>query len=137
MTEYEIRKLVKLTNLIPELLEIIENEPKRINLSCADRIADYDVESQAVFVDICSTAGYKLNAKAMRHISEQCPPPTAERDSILKAWEEAKEEENTRAKLPSKTITFTRKKFEPYLGRIGTDADLEKLFLDFLRHRIG
>ena len=31
-TEYEIRKAVKLAQLIPPLAEIVENEPKKLNL---------------------------------------------------------------------------------------------------------
>ena len=42
VTEYEIRKAIKLTRLIPELSDILENTPKQLNLSCADLIADYD-----------------------------------------------------------------------------------------------
>ena len=45
VTEYEVRKAVKLTRLIPELCNIIENTPKQLNLACADLIADYDVDS--------------------------------------------------------------------------------------------
>ena len=41
VTEYEIRKAVKLAQLIPPLAEIVENEPKKLNLVCADLIADY------------------------------------------------------------------------------------------------
>ena len=36
VTEYEIRKAVKLAQLIPPLAEIVENEPKKLNLACAD-----------------------------------------------------------------------------------------------------
>ncbi len=46
VTEYEIRKAVKLTYLIPELADILENNPKQLNLACADLIADYDTKSQ-------------------------------------------------------------------------------------------
>ena len=42
VTEYEIQKAVKLTQLIPELSDILENTPKQLNLACADLIADYD-----------------------------------------------------------------------------------------------
>ena len=40
VTEYEIRKAVKLTYLIPALADILENDPKQLNLACADLIAD-------------------------------------------------------------------------------------------------
>lgn len=52
VTEYEIRKAVKLTQLIPELSNILEESPKQLNLACADLIADYDAESQKPFIEI-------------------------------------------------------------------------------------
>ena len=54
VTEYEIRKAVKLTYLIPELADFLENNPKQLNLACADLIADYDAKSQQAFIEICS-----------------------------------------------------------------------------------
>lgn len=68
VTEYEIRKAVKLTQLIPELSNILENTPKQLNLACADLIADYDAESQEAFIEICSIEGYQINKAAMQHI---------------------------------------------------------------------
>ena len=34
---------------------------------------------------------------------------------------------------PSKKITFDRRKFAPYLEQIGSEAELEKMFLEFLK----
>ena len=81
VTEYEIRKAVKLTQLIPELSDILEDNPKQLNLTCADLIADYDTESQKAFIEICSIEGYQINKAAMQHITRKCPPPTAARAS--------------------------------------------------------
>ena len=52
VTEYEIRKAIKLTYLIPELADIMERTPKQLNLACADMMADYDPESQQAFIEI-------------------------------------------------------------------------------------
>lgn len=57
VTEYEIRKVIQLTQLIPELQDILENTPKRLNLACAGLMADYDAESQKAFVEMCSIEG--------------------------------------------------------------------------------
>ena len=46
VTEYEIRKAIKLTQLITELQSILEDNPKKLNLACAVLVADYDSESQ-------------------------------------------------------------------------------------------
>ena len=53
VTEYEIRKAVKLAQLIPPLAEIVETQPKKLNLACADLIADYDEPTQEAFVEMC------------------------------------------------------------------------------------
>ena len=94
VSEYEIRKAVKLTRLIPELLEILENSPKRLLLSCADLIADYDAESQTAFAQICAVEERRLNLGTMRRIVRQCPPPAADADDILAVWNAAGAEEN-------------------------------------------
>ena len=58
VTEYEIRKAVKLAQLIPPLAEIVENESKKLNLACADLIADYDAATQTAFTEMCQVEGY-------------------------------------------------------------------------------
>lgn len=135
VTEYEIRKLVKLTDLRPELLDIMEQTPKQLNLACADLIADYDGDSQAAFVEMCSIEGYQMNKAAVQHIVRQCPPPTAERQALFAAWREFRAAAEKRLREPPRKITFDRKKFAPYLDGIGNDTELETLFLEFLRQR--
>lgn len=137
VTEYEIRKAIKLIRLIPELQEIIETAPKRLNLGCADLMADYDRETQEAFVSMCSIEGYAINKATMNYVVSHCPPPTAERNAIIIAWREARSREEKRMAAPPRNITFHRKKFAPYLEKLGSDAELEELFLEFLRERIG
>ena len=134
VSEYEIRKAVKLTRLIPELLEILENSPKRLLLSCADLIADYDAESQTAFAQICAVEERRLNLGTMRRIVRQCPPPAADADNILAVWNAAGAEENRPTK--SDKITFDRKKFAPLLDKLGGNVNLEELFLEFLRQTV-
>lgn len=135
VTEYEIRKAVKLTQLIPQLQEILETAPKRLNLACADFVADYDAESQEAFIEMCGIEGYQINKAAMQYIVRQCPPPTAERQAVFTAWREARAAASRKAAAPPKKITFDRKRFAPYLEGLGTDQELESLFLEFLRER--
>lgn len=136
VTEYEIRKAVKLTYLIPELADILENNPKQLNLACADLIADYDVESQQAFIEVCSIIGAPVNKATIQHIVRRCPPPTAEKQRIFEAYREARRTaEKHFAALPRK-ISFDRRKFAPYLDKLGSDQELESLFLEFLRERV-
>lgn len=135
VTEYEIRKAIKLTCLIPELADILENNPKQLNLACADLIADYDTKSQQAFIEICSIIGAPVNKATIKHIVHRCPPPTAEKQDIFEAYREARKAAEKRLAAPSKKISFNRRKFAPYLEKLGSDRELEKLFLEFLRER--
>ena len=135
VTEYEIRKAIKLTQLIPELADILEQKPKQLNLACADLMADYDSESQQAFTEMCSIEGYPMNKAAMQHIVRKCPPPTAGRQNMYAAWREARDAAEKRLTAPPKKISFNRKQFAPYLDKFGSDQEIEKLFLEFLQER--
>lgn len=133
VTEYEIRKAVKLAGLIPPLADILESDPRHLPLSCADMIADYDEVSQAAFVEMCRIEGYRLNKATLNHITQKCPPPTADKQAIYAAWREARAAADRKRSAPSKKITFDRRKFAPYLEQIGSEAELEEMFLEFLK----
>ena len=135
VTEYEIRKAIKLTQLIPELAMILEQDPKKFNLACAELIADYDTLSQVAFVEMCKIEGYQLNKATVKHITTQCPPPSADRQAMFAAWREARSIAEQRIKAPPKKISFDRRKFEPYLSGLNDDTEIEALFLEFLRMR--
>ena len=137
VTEYEIRKAVKLAQLIPPLAEIVENEPKKLNLACADLIADYDESAQTAFIEMCQIEGYALNKQTMTFIQTQCPPPAADQQAVYAAWREAREKATSRAAAPPKKLSFDRKRFAPYLSKFKSDKEIEDLFLEFLRQRAG
>lgn len=133
VTEYEIRKAVKLAGLIPPLVDVLENNPRHLSLNCADMIADYDAASQEAFVEMCRIEGYRLNKATLNHITQKCPPPTADKQAIYAAWREARVAADQKRSAPSKKITFDRRKFAPYLEQIGSEAELEEMFLEFLK----
>ena len=133
VTEYEIRKAVKLAGLIPPLADVLENNPRNLPLSCADMIADYDVASQEAFVEMCRIEGYRLNKVTLNHITQKCPPPTADKQAIYAAWREARAAADKKRSAPSKKITFDRRKFAPYLEQIDSETELEEMFLNFLK----
>ena len=137
VTEYEIRKVVKLAQLIPPLAEILETQPKKLNLVCADLIADYDEPTQEAFVEMCRIEDYALNKQTMAFIQAQCPPPSADQQAIYVAWREAREKATSRAAAPPKKLSFDRKRFAPYLSKFKSDKEIEDLFLEFLRQRAG
>lgn len=133
VTEYEIRKAVKLAGLIPPLADVLENNPRHLSLNCADMIADYDEASQEAFVEMCRIEGYRLNKATLNHITQKCPPPTADKQVIYAAWREARTAADKKRSAPSKKITFDRRKFAPYLEQIGSEAELEEMVLEFLK----
>ena len=96
-------------------------------------IADYDEVSQAAFVEMCRIEGYRLNKATLNHITQKCPPPTADKQAIYAAWREARAAADKKHAAPSKKITFDRRKFAPYLEQIGSEAELEEMFLEFLK----
>ena len=137
VTEYEIRKAIKLAALIPQLADILENSPRKLSIACAERISDYDADSQRAFVEMCTIEGYVLNKSTIQQIAHTCPPPSAEHQDIYAAWRQARADEELRRAAPPKKITFDRRKFAPYLDKVGSDKEIESLFLEFLRQRIG
>lgn len=137
VSEHEIRKAIKLTTLIPELLDVLENTPRQLNLSCADLIADYDAETQRAFLDICAMKDHRLSIAAMRRIASACPPPSAKKDEILHAWRETEQDTERRIFSASKKITFDRGKFAPYIEKLGGETNLEAMFLEFLRKAVS
>ena len=82
---------------------------------------------------MCRIEGYRLNKATLNHIAQKCPPPTADKQAIYAAWREARAATDEKRSAPSKKITFDRRKFAPYLEQIGSEAELEKMFLEFLK----
>lgn len=137
VTEYEIRKAIKLAGLIPPLADILENSPRKLPIACAELIADYDAATQQAFVEMCSIEDYTLNKAAMQSIVHTCPPPSAKHQDLFAAWRQARARETQRRAAQPKKISFDRRKFAPYLERLGSDKEIEELFLEFLRQRVN
>ena len=137
VTEYEIRKAIKLAGLIEPLADILEDTPRKLPIACAELIADYDAATQQAFVEMCSIEGYTLNKATVQKITRTCPPPSVEKQEIYAVWRQARAEEAQRRAAPSKKISFDRRKFAPYLEKLGSDKKLEELFLAFLRQQVG
>ena len=80
---------------------------------------------------------YTLNKAAMQSIVHACPPPSANHQDIFAAWRQARARETQRRAAQPKKISFDRRKFAPYLERLGSDKEIEELFLEFLRQRVN
>ena len=88
-------------------------------------------------MEMCSIEDYTLNKAAMQSIVHACPPPSANHQDIFAAWRQARARETQRCAAQPKKISFDRRKFAPYLERLGSDKEIEELFLEFLRQRVN
>ena len=88
-------------------------------------------------MEMCSIEDYTLNKAAMQNIVHACPPPSANHQDIFAAWRQARARETQRRAAQPKKISFDRRKFAPYLERMGSDKEIEELFLEFLRQRVN
>ena len=89
--------------------------PKRLNLVCAELIADYDPASQEAFVEICSIEGYAVNKATMNHIIHTCPPPSADRQAVFAAWREARAKAEQRMMVEEEQNGSDRAEYGTYL----------------------
>ena len=70
----------------------------------------------------------------MKHIKKNCPPPSITAGELDKVWNQAA---TVSTEKKTGNISFSRKRFEPYLHRIPPDMNLEDLFLEFLKNRFA
>lgn len=129
----QLRRMIRLTYLIEPLLEAVDD--RRLNLLCGVAISYYDEETQNLFLERLQTDHWQLPVAAMQRIKKACPPPHVAADDLEKACNRIEAERFERSK-PSK-ISFNRKRFEPYLSRIGDEQELERLFLKFLKQQLS
>ena len=66
----------------------------------------------------------RLNKATLNHITQKCPPPTADKQTIYAAWREARVTADKKRSTPSKKITFDRRRFASYLDQIDIEVEL-------------
>lgn len=125
----QLRRMIRLTYLIWSLLDAVDE--RRLNLMCGVAISYYDEETQKLFLARLKTDDWQLTTATMQRIKKACPPPHVAATDLGKAWNLIDAERLQRSK--PKTISFDRKKFEPYLSKINNVQDLETMFLEFLK----
>jgi ParB family chromosome partitioning protein len=130
----EIRRHIRLTYLIPELLQLVDCN--KLAFIAGVELSYLMPEQQRAVHQACIVEkAARLDLKLSGFIREW-----AKDDGALGS---AGDIENLLRKYaavtakPARTVTFRRKTFEPYLARIPGDTDLEKLFAEFLRERFG
>lgn len=124
----DVRYAVRLTYLIPTLLDAVDE--RRLNMLCGVAISYYDEATQKLFQKRLNAENHRISVAVMKHIKKNCPPPSITAAELDNVWHQV-----TAAQTEKKTgnISFSRKRFEPYLHRIPPDMNLEDLFLEFLK----
>jgi ParB family chromosome partitioning protein len=128
----EIRRYIRLTCLIPQLLDLVDSEAMPfvagVDLSYLDEPAQKLVHS---FFFECDN-GVKLDLKmaaALRASFKETGNLTPE---AIKSLCHGKQKPN-----PSNAFSISRKKLLPYLDKLPDQDELERLFLEFLQVRFG
>ena len=131
----EIRRYIRLTFLIPGLLELVD-ENKIPFIAGVELSYLHETGQEAILRYFCANKGKKPSieaAKALRAWAEAGKPLDDAADA-----EKCFEGNASRKRAgPKGPIVFKRKTFAPYLNRIPKGTDLESLFLEFLKERFG
>ena len=133
VTEHEIRKAIKLTRLIPELQTMLEERPKQLNLSCAALLADYDEATQTAILAIVKETSCRFQRSHLLQLQQSCKPPSVKLQQLRAAWNRITTINASPNRSTTKNLVFHRKRFAPYLQQFHSDAEIEDLFLTFLK----
>ena len=128
----DVRQTVRLTYLIQPLLNAVDE--RKLNMMCGVALSYYDPATQSRFYHLLKTEHRRLPVDVMKKIKQSCPPPSIPSEELNKVWKQAL---TTSAERKKDNISFSRKRFEPYLHRIPPDINIEDLFLEFLQNRFA
>ena len=130
----EIRRHIRLTELIQPLLDLIDTG--KLAFMVGVDMSYLSEEQQAIVHQVCIVSKQaKLDLKLSDAVRRQVRDGKGleSKADLLKLIHLHKEKSH----ITSKTITFKRKTFAPILARIPKGDDLEALFLEFLKGRYG
>lgn len=128
----DVRCAVRLTHLTSPLLDLVDEH--KLNIICGVLISYYDEDTQKLFQKRLNAENCRISIAVMKHIKKNCPPPSISAKELDKAWNDTVHQPSASKK---NRISFSAKRFEPYLRRIPPDINLEDLFLEFLENRFA
>ena len=127
----EVFRLIRLTYLIPELLDMVDK--KKLILSAGVKLSYYNEEIQNNIYAECfdeERVIHKITKTLAEKIYSDCPPAVGNYSKIRKIIMAS----------PQSTvgsISLNKKAFRPYIVKIKSQKELEKLFLEFLEAHYG
>lgn len=132
VSKNEISRFIRLTNLSQPLLDLADEEKiplfAAIDLSYLDEAAQNAVH--AFFFE--NEYGVKLDLKLSAKLREVFKAKGCLTEEDIEALCLEKQE-----RAVPRTFSINRKKLSPYLEKLPDDAELERLFLEFLMQRFG
>ncbi len=131
--ENEVRNTVRLTYLTEPLLQLVDEGA--ISITCGAALSFYDASTQGILYDQIQKNKQKLCSAQLSHLKKLCPPPSASVNQISNAWSTIFQAGPSTRRI--KKIVFQGKQFAPYLSRVGSEQELEDLFLEFLKQKFA
>lgn len=129
-----LRREIQLTYLIQPLLDAVDD--RRLKATCGEIIARYDEVSQQHFYELWQSKGQKIAPRVVKEIKQRCPTPSFSADALAAVWTDA-EADAKAAQKKSISFSFEPEQIEPLIKKLGGEQQLQALFLEFLKERVG
>ena len=129
-----LRREIQLTYLIQPLLDAVDD--RRLKATCGEIIARYDEVSQQHFYELWQSKGQKIAQSGVKEIKQRCPTPSFSADALAAVWTDA-EADAKAAQKKSISFSFEPEQIEPLIKKLGGEQQLQALFLEFLKERVG
>jgi len=128
----EIQRYIRLTSLIPPLLDLVDSEDvpfvAGVDLSYLDEVAQTAI--YAFFFE--AEYGAKLDLKMAASLRAAFKENGELTDAMIETLCLDKQRN-----VQPRTFSINRKKLQPYLDKLPDDAELERLFMEFIESRFG
>lgn len=129
----EIRRFIRLTYLIPELLELVDDDKiplmAGVDLSLIDEQAQREVYQYFFASDNGNQIDLKTGALIKQIFKDGKTPITA--DNLNKLLSKQQREQKP------KPFSINRNKFKSFADKLPDDKELESLFIEFLKVKFG
>ncbi|WP_409967729.1 ParB/RepB/Spo0J family partition protein [Bengtsoniella intestinalis] len=131
VSSYQVQRDIRLTYLIPEMLELVDNRKVKVNAGA--KLSHYDTEIQKIFYEeVYQHPDRQLDETLLDHCLQTVPPANVDVDVLRRKFAILSKSN----KSPS-SLRIQRKKYEQYIPKSMSNQELEGLFLEFLKGRYG
>jgi len=127
-----IQRYIRITYLLPELLEQVDS--RKIYLMAGYNFSYLGEQSQLSVLEYYQESDFKLQISIK--LSEMIRSEYDKNNTSL-TLEQIEHITSGKKDKPTKTFSVSRSKFKAYSEKLPNDAELEKLFLEFLYERFG